>query len=237
MITGQGQLKIGGVAMDLSFTVPAGICRPGALLADAQHLADKISSHAAAKLEQSGHRISCQKGCGACCRQLVPVSPVEARHLAALVDAMPVEQQILVRGRFRAAQEVLATAQLGQAGHPEEDKQVYRAFGLSYYRMGVACPFLQDESCSIHEDRPLVCREYLVTSPPAACAELGTGHVQQIALPIHLWAAFGRSSSGNGRLDWMPLIHSLDYTEKNQPPPNTRTGPQHVEAFFRELES
>jgi Fe-S-cluster containining protein len=32
------------------------------------------------------------------------------------------------------------------------------------------CPFLEDESCSIHPDRPLVCREYLVTSPAELCA-------------------------------------------------------------------
>lgn len=237
MITGRGQLKIDGVAMDLSFTVPTGICGHGALLADAQHLADGISNHATARIEQAGHRVSCQKGCGACCRQLVPVSPVEARHLAALVEAMPMDQQTLVRGRFRAAQEVLAAAQLGHPGHPEEDKQAYRAFGLSYFRMGLACPFLQEESCSIHGDRPLVCREYLVTSPAAACAELGTGRVQQVAMPVHLWAAFGRSSSGDGRLDWMPLIQSLNYTEENQSPPNALTGPEHVEAFFRELEA
>ena len=62
MITGQGQLKIGGVAMELSFTVPAGVCPPQALLPEAQRLADRITDHAAAGVERAGHRISCQNG-------------------------------------------------------------------------------------------------------------------------------------------------------------------------------
>ena len=211
MITGRGQLKIGGVAMELSFTVTAGLCPPQALLVDAQRLADGITDHAAAKVEQADHRISCQKGCGACCRQMVPVTPVEARHLTAVVEAMPPERQAVVRARFKAARETLNAAQLGDPGHPEEDKPAYRAYGVGYFHMRVPCPFLEEESCSIHADRPLVCREYLVTSPPAACAALGTGQVRQVVMPLHVWALFGRSMAGDGGLDWMPLIHSLDY--------------------------
>ena len=36
-----------------------------------------------------GETISCKKGCGACCRQLVPISQVEARRIRDLVEAMP----------------------------------------------------------------------------------------------------------------------------------------------------
>jgi hypothetical protein len=35
---------------------------------------------------------------------------------------------------------------------------------VRYFLQGVACPFLEAESCGIHPDRPLACREYLVTS-------------------------------------------------------------------------
>ncbi len=40
-----------------------------------------------------------------------------------------------------------------------------------YFHLGIACPFLEDESCSIHADRPISCREYLVTSPAVNCAD------------------------------------------------------------------
>ena len=39
-----------------------------------------------------------------------------------------------------------------------------------YFTYQVACPFLENESCSIHESRPIACREYLVTSSPEYCS-------------------------------------------------------------------
>ena len=36
-----------------------------------------------------GVRVSCRAGCGACCRQLVPIAEAEARRIRDLVEAMP----------------------------------------------------------------------------------------------------------------------------------------------------
>ena len=57
--------------------------------------------------------------------------------------------------------------------------------------MGVPCPFLEDESCSIHPERPLVCREYLVTSPAALCAGPTQEGVTPVAVPKVSMAARG----------------------------------------------
>ena len=81
----------------------------------------------------------------------------------------------------------------------------------------------------------MVCREYLVTSPPAACGVLGTGQVKQIPVPSRVWAVFSRSTSADGGLAWMPLIEALDYVEANPAPEPARTGPQYVEALLKEL--
>ncbi|HEY5241787.1 MAG TPA: YkgJ family cysteine cluster protein [Polyangiaceae bacterium] len=48
----------------------------------------------------------------------------------------------------------------------------------------VSCPFLEEESCSIHPDRPPICREYLVTSSPrprAVARAIGAGSDAGIA--------------------------------------------------------
>ena len=119
---------------------------------------------------------------------------------------------------------------------PSIAEAAYRAFGLAWFQQGVPCPFLEEESCSIHPDRPLVCREYLVTSPPAACAVLGSGQVRQVAVPLRVWAAFGRSADPEGNLEWMPLCDSLDYATTHPEPADDRTGPQRVEALLREIQ-
>jgi hypothetical protein len=58
--------------------------------------------------------------------------------------------------------------------------------------LGLACPFLEDESCSIHPYRPSICREYLVTSPAEHCAELGRKPVASIPVSIRLSEALSR---------------------------------------------
>lgn len=235
MVSGAGRARIGEDTVDLKFTVPEGACAPEALLADAQALASRVAALGEARARRAGLRVSCTKGCGACCRQLVPISPAEARRLAALVAALPPERAAEVRRRFDEALAAMEAAGLPPRGHPGTDKEAYRAYGLAYFRQGVACPFLREESCSIHPDRPLVCREYQVTSPPSACAQLGGGEVRQVPVPAPIWSAFSRSVSAQGTVEWMPLIEALRFAAAHPEPDRGRTGPQRVEALLREL--
>jgi Fe-S-cluster containining protein len=236
-VTGQGTLKIGGQTMPISFTVPAGKCGAEALLPALRQVAGQVIDHAVAAVATEGRRVSCAKGCGACCRQLVPVSPVEARELARVVAAMPPRRAASVRRRFAEARQRIEAAGLGARGNPDDDPAAFGPFSLAYFRQGVPCPFLEDESCSIHRERPLVCREYLVTSMPEACAAIGAGRVRRVPVPLSLWSVLARAASDDGRLEWMPLIDALDYAASTPKPPSRRTGPEHVEAVLRLLKS
>lgn len=252
-VTGSGTLRLAGVDIPFSLTVPQGPCEAEDVLPAVWPLADQLTAVAEERARREGHPVTCSKGCGACCRQMVPLSPAEARHIARIVEAMPQERAAEIRQRFAAAQSTMAAAGVTPAGHPDDDKAAYRAYGLAYFRQGVPCPFLEEESCSIHAVRPLVCREYLVTSPPSACAVLGSGKVRQVPVIARLWAAFGRSQAADGRLSWRPLIDALgpapvscsSECESSIPNPSSdgpsvtdpvkQTGPQRAEAFLKEL--
>src|SRR5262249_39570688 len=131
----------------------------------------------------------------------------------------------------------MEAANPGPRGNPDDDQEAYGPYSVAYFRQGVPCPFLEDESCSIHPHRPLVCREYLVTSAPDACATVGSGRVRRIPVSPRIWAVLARAASGDGRLVWMPLIESLDYAASHPKPQPRRTGPEHVEAVLRLLKS
>ena len=140
-------------------------------------------------VEQQGHKVSCQKGCGACCRQMVPVSGVEARYLADLVEALPEPRRSEIRGRFDEARRRLAeSGLLEKMRHNDQwTDDDYQAMGVDYFRQAIACPFLEEESCSIHPQRPVSCREYLVTSPAEHCALPRNENVRTIAFPFKMW--------------------------------------------------
>jgi len=176
---------------------------------------------------EAGREISCRKGCGACCRQLVPISRTEGEALLALVEAMPKERRKAVRARFAAAE-----AAIGGAGLAERGGRSDREMSVAYFALGVPCPFLEAESCSIHRDRPLVCREYLVTSPAALCA----GPVQEGVTPVPV----PKLSLAARRLqdeedDWFPLAMLMAWSRKRPGGGKRRPGTEWVQRFLKGL--
>ena len=94
--------------------------------------------------------VSCRKGSGACCRQVVPLSPPEAFLIAEMVQAAPPDENEIFLERFASLAERLESSGLTDALFNRT---------VEYFRLGLACPFLVEESCSIHPMRPLLCRE------------------------------------------------------------------------------
>ena len=93
------------------------------------------------------------------------ISVVEAEALAGVVAAMPPERQAAVRGRFADAVRRLEGAGLLDPAAPPGDRflkatdrgdkaATVREVGRRYFALGIACPFLDDESCGIHPERP-----------------------------------------------------------------------------------
>ena len=183
--------------------------------------------NAVVEAAEAGKAVSCRKGCGACCRQLVPISRTEGEALLALVEAMPKERRKAVRARFAAAE-----AAITQAGLAERGERSDRELSVAYFALGVPCPFLEDESCSIHPERPLVCREYLVTSPAELCAGATQEGVTPVAVPKVSMAARGLQEESD---DWFPLALLMAWSRRRPRPARRRPGPEWVQRFLKEL--
>src|SRR5205823_11435404 len=120
-------------------TVPAGPTRLRQMLPLVQVLADRVVDAAVETEKSQGRKISCTKGCGACCRQLVPIAEVEARSIRDLIERLPEARRAEVRARFAAARRRLGEAGiLEQLLHPEAwPDGENREFGLEYFRRGI----------------------------------------------------------------------------------------------------
>jgi Fe-S-cluster containining protein len=169
----------------------------------------------------------------------VPISEIEARQLRDLVADLPEPRRSQVLARFHEARARLEHAGLlERLEHPERfaDEQL-RSLGLEYFRLAIACPFLEDESCSIHPDRPLACREYLVTSPAEHCAHPEENKVRGVPLPLEVSRAVCRMDvSPQARFArWTPLILALAWAEEHPDEPPLRPGPELVGEFWRHL--
>lgn len=97
----------------------------------------------------TGKPVSCRAGCSWCCKQLIYMSLAEA------VDI--VEHH---RGRVAALRPTLERL---------SESLVLNADHMSYF--GTPCPLLEDDRCSVYEERPITCRAHYVASPAAVCAD------------------------------------------------------------------
>jgi Fe-S-cluster containining protein len=215
------RLRIGNRTLEATVNLPAGPVSVEELLPVLYAFADACLSAVTAQAEEAGLRISCRPGCGACCAQLVPLSEAEASRLARLVRDMPEPRSAQVQERFRKLRARLETAGLWERLLDTQalpDLEARRRIGMEYFALGLPCPFLENQSCSIYPDRPMRCREYFVTSPAVHCADPSPETVRVLPLPAKFSEILYCFGDGRGLQNtrWVPLSHLFEWTERNE---------------------
>ncbi len=210
-VTGELTLDCEAWKLQCTVTVPTRPSTLDDLLPLARTLSDSVVAATVNAVESTGAAISCKAGCGACCRNLVAISEVEARRIAAVIHSMPESRRSVVRERFAAARQRLEQSgllsRLQDRDRLTDDE--YLVLCTEYFALQIACPLLEDESCSIYNERPITCREYLVVSPPENCSHPTAETVQRVNIPLPVFNAVARwqMPSGEHLLErWVPLI-------------------------------
>jgi Fe-S-cluster containining protein len=238
--TASVDLTISGERVRADVRIPAGPVRPRQMLPVLQGLTDFFVDRSVHAVETKGAQVSCKKGCAACCRQPVPITRLETHHLGDLVEGLPEPRRSEVRARFaRASQRLQEAGLLEKLRHSEQlSVQEFWLLVLEYFALQIACPFLEDESCSIYSERPLACREYLVTSPAENCARLAEGQVEGVPLAARVSLAAARLSKTESAelLPHVPLILALEWAETHAEEP-PRPAPELLREVFARLET
>jgi Fe-S-cluster containining protein len=248
-ITGNVAVTIGGIPLEMQMTVPAKPVKPQRMLPVFQQMANALVDISVQALATEGMPISCKAGCGACCRQPVPISETEVYQIAALVDEIPEPRRSVIRQRFAdGAAHFTANGWFDRLNaHFFTDKPADSEAGfheainvvLEYFYEGIPCPFLENESCSIHESRPVACREYLVTSPAENCSKPTAQTVKVVDLLIKPSKSVRRVGA-TGKLHsagYLTLIRALDLAESVPEQFAEKTGEQWMSDFFSDLSS
>ncbi|WP_455211113.1 YkgJ family cysteine cluster protein [Kaarinaea lacus] len=186
-VTAKVTLAIMGVPKTVEISVPNKKTNPDVLLPFLRGLTQMAEDMAVEEVVAKGGNISCAKGCGACCNQLVPITQLEARYLVSLIERMPKLKKQKYKARFLdTCQQLDQAGIMDQLMDHESIGDNYVEFGLNYFHLGIPCPFLEDGSCSIHPERPLRCREYLVTSPASNCSNPSKENIQRVNYPVRM---------------------------------------------------
>ena len=149
------------------------------------------------RLSAAGETRSCTKGCSACCHMLVPLSPPEVFALNNFIHSLPAEKQDRISYRLAQAKSVLLAhglwhrlIELGESPQPPDDS-ILEPINREFYALRLACPFLEENMCSIYDERPAACRELLVTSPPERCDDIVMNEITPIHAPVRISPVLG----------------------------------------------
>lgn len=217
-----------GHAKAFTVEVPLGPSRLLDVLSATYEIANQEAQANIDRSRADGKDISCRAGCGACCRQIVAISAVEAQSLRELVDRMPEEHREAIRARFAAGIRALEDGGLLDAAAPPGQRYplarpmgstaaTLNDLGLRYFRLGIACPFLEDESCGIYEHRPAVCRQYHVTSPAENCSRAFEATIDRLEPGFHGSKILGELTETVMDLEHstLMLIQALEWSHAN----------------------
>jgi Fe-S-cluster containining protein len=214
--------RVLGEAVETTVPLPRRPMRPDELLPLLWEIDNTAVDRAIAHSETAGKPISCCCGCSACCRaQPVPVTPAEAYALSRLVENLPEPRRSHVRARFADRVSRLLAAGLADVflnRDPSITREQARDVARRYFSLGLVCPFLEADACGIYAERPLVCRQYLVTSPAELCRDPLSNPVEVLPMPIAAAGALLEArSQALGRDQFtIPLALALEYVQRHR---------------------
>ncbi len=145
-----------------------------------QALCDKIVDQACAAALKSGGRVTCSKGCGACCRQVIPVAIPEALFLMEHIESMEPGRREIITRRLSGALEACRREGLCDALLTASSDQAAIGAAQEYFNRGIICPFLEEGACSIHPVRPFACREFNALTSPQWCDDPFRNRVRRV---------------------------------------------------------
>jgi Fe-S-cluster containining protein len=243
-VTVEFTIGIGDGKFNAAAIVPAGQTNLTQILPVIQSLHSSFIDGISAQLAHAGRHISCRAGCASCCRQMVALNLFEAEALAAWIRTLPEYRQQELAQRFHQALLKLSAAGIIDRILSQDwliDGPASQQMSIDYFHQHVPCPFLENESCSIHPIRPLICREYLVTSPAELCADPATMQVQGVPMPLRFSRALhdiGAEIEQDKR-GWIPLVFLFAWMKAGVHPGEavTGTGPEVLYEFVKRLQT
>lgn len=234
----QVDIAVGEGHLRAKVPAPVGPTQASDLMPLFRSLSEAVIHLSVMGVEKTGKKVSCHDGCAACCRHLVPLSYTEAFALLDMIEAMPQERREWVKQRFRQAAGELRSAGMAEillnprraSGREQLD------MGTEYYKLYLDCPFLENERCTVYDERPIVCREFLMTSPAENCRPLREPLER---VPISVGANRGLfwlfREPGEMQAPWVALAMLMEWADRRPTRPAPEPGHELVRRFVERM--
>jgi Fe-S-cluster containining protein len=183
-----GQVSVWGHSVEFSLSAEDRPARLDEIVPAARQLATYLARDTVARAKKNGACIPCREACSACCRYLVPLSVPEAHRLMRDVQSLPAVRREGVLASFASAADHVLR---GDPPDLPARGDASSAAGLWYARLDLPCPLLAEQCCTMYPQRPIACREHMVTSPPELCGGHRVERGSLLPPPVSVTEALG----------------------------------------------
>ena len=161
----------------------------------ARNVCDIIVQNKQKELQRLNITVPCRNRCSACCSYFVPVSVPEAFRIVEELNEMPEEKaKNILRLSLKAAEKMLADIPDNLILSDSAAVNSLEQFSRWYHKLNIICPFLSDHSCTEYGNRPLACREHLVTGSSESCKNPGSDSTSPVEMPVSIFHVISRLS-------------------------------------------
>ncbi len=208
----------------------------------ARAISTKLALATLERLRENGKSVPCCKGCSACCSYLIPLSVPEAFCMAEELFALPPEKgKTLLQSSLDTAKTILEQMPEDfNTGESPTDSGIRSSqLGTWYAGLRLHCPFLSDDLCVMYDQRPIACREHVVTGSATSCNVEGTDEPDVAKMPVSVLECLGRLAAEleQSEVEAIMLPLALPWAQENTERSN-RTWPAvtMVEQFIHILQ-
>lgn len=189
------ELEIAGKTIPFDIDVAAEKATLADIVQPARKLSSKLAIAVREGVKEKGQPIPCSKGCSACCNSLIPLSVPEVFRMREELLVMPTEKsnQIL-KSCIHTAEKILEKTgrtdclkDFSRNGKPRIS-QINKWYG----ELKLTCPFLSEDLCMLYEQRPLVCREHIVTGSSGPCQKDHKCRPNVLQMPVSVLETLGQ---------------------------------------------
>jgi len=236
------ELVVAGKTVQFHINVAAKQATLADIVPLARRLSTKLTNLFLGSLRENGQSVPCRKGCSACCSYLIPLSIPEVFRLRGELLAMPADySRGILRACLDTAEKILDSRSQTTylESFSESGQSQISQMSKWYAGLKLACPFLSDGLCMLYEQRPLACREHLITGSSFFCQPDHGGEPNVAAMPISVLEAVGQLTAELEGLDIEAVMLPLAFPwAQNNLPRMDHTWPAvtMVERFFKILE-
>jgi Fe-S-cluster containining protein len=165
-------------ALRIVLDVPRRRLRLAQIVPIAYRIDEAMLAASVTHAQTAGQTVYCKPTCTHCCKYVVGFSYPEACYLLDVLTTLDEPRRSRLVQWFRDMNARIEAEGIAAVVETAASMDA----GLSYlgqwlHEQGIACPFLEDDLCSIYEHRSTTCRDYVSLSPPQTCADLNTARL------------------------------------------------------------